>query len=93
MRRSPRSLSGGPSVNSFPFASLNEMEVIESSGRSENQNRIKGGELVTLDPEAGSLRFRRACAHAGAGPRTSTSTRANRGALLIIGFHFYDGEY
>ncbi|GAC1409212.1 MAG: hypothetical protein NVSMB53_01120 [Gemmatimonadaceae bacterium] len=41
------------------------MEVIERSGCSENPNRIEGGELVMLDPEAGSLRLSRACAQAG----------------------------
>jgi hypothetical protein len=34
------------------------MKVIESSGCSENQSQISFGELATLDPAAGSLRFK-----------------------------------
>jgi len=35
-----------------------ETNVIVSSGRSENQSRISGGETVIRDPAAGSLRLR-----------------------------------
>jgi hypothetical protein len=60
------------------------MKVIESSGRSENHSRITCGGLATVDPAAGSLRFKWAWAQARAGHRNKRSARKTRGALIMV---------
>lgn len=85
----PCSAAGAPNANARPLASVSETDVIRSSGCSENHRRINCGEAAIVEPAAGSLRLRRACAHARTGHNTRTSATARRTPLLTISLHLH----